>query len=93
VFWKNALNPIFAERIVLRGGLNMDRKQLTVMPRGGSIVWHPAYGVVQVVGLREEDDDLWRVTFSNYDLGFYDRRVGVFEPFSEPQRVDGVPLL
>lgn len=38
----------------------------------------------QQVGLREEEDDLWRVTFANYDLGLYDRRSAIFEPFKEP---------
>lgn len=34
----------------------------------------------QVVGLREQDDGLWLVTFLDKDLGLYDPREGVFKP-------------
>lgn len=38
--------------------------------------------VGQQVGLREEDEDLWRVTFMNLDLGFYDHKEGQFAPLN-----------
>ena len=34
----------------------------------------------QPVGLREQDDGRWLVTFINLDLGAYDPRTGAFEP-------------
>lgn len=40
----------------------------------------------QHVGLREEEDDLWRVSFAHFDLGNFDRRTGQFEPFESPVR-------
>jgi hypothetical protein len=32
------------------------------------------------VGLREEDEDLWKITFMNLDLGFYDHKENKFNP-------------
>jgi putative transposase len=43
----------------------------------------------QTIGLREEEDDLWRVSFAQYDLGIFDRRNNRFEPFHEPQCTRG----
>ena len=37
-----------------------------------------------LVGLREEEHDLWRISFMNYDLGMFDRWKGTFEPFKAP---------
>jgi putative transposase len=34
----------------------------------------------ELVGLRQEEEKLWRVTFVNFDLGFYDAAEGIFEP-------------
>lgn len=38
----------------------------------------------QRIGLREEEQD-WRVTFVNYDLGYYDEAKKCFTPFDTPQ--------
>jgi transposase InsO family protein len=39
----------------------------------------------QRIGLREEEAGLWRVTFVNYDLGYYDEAKKCFTPFDTPQ--------
>lgn len=39
----------------------------------------------QRVGLREEDTGLWRVSFLNFDLGFFDEFDRVFKPFERLQ--------
>jgi len=38
----------------------------------------------QDVGIREVDDELWQVSFMNYELGFFDERSGRFEPGANP---------
>ncbi len=38
----------------------------------------------QDVGIREVDDDLWQVSFMNYELGFFDEKSGRFEPGANP---------
>ena len=38
----------------------------------------------QVVGLREEDDGIWLVSFLDYDLGFFDEVEGRVEPGPNP---------
>lgn len=38
----------------------------------------------ECVGLRQEEDGLWRVSFARYDLGLYDQREGTFYPFEGP---------
>lgn len=39
----------------------------------------------QRIGLREEDEDLWRVSFMNLDLGFYDHKERQFRTVDLPQ--------
>lgn len=44
-----------------------------------------SYALVgQPVGLREQDDGRWLVTFMELDLGYYDARTGGFEPMIPP---------
>ncbi len=38
----------------------------------------------QIVGIREIDDQIWLVTFLEYDLGFFDKDVGRVEPAPNP---------
>ncbi|MCP4652803.1 MAG: transposase [Candidatus Omnitrophica bacterium] len=38
----------------------------------------------QDVGIKEINDDIWQVTFMNYDLGFFDLEAGKFEPSEYP---------
>lgn len=38
------------------------------------------------LGLRQEDDDLWRITFMQYDLGFLDRENRKFTPMESLTR-------
>jgi transposase InsO family protein len=41
------------------------------------------------VGLREEDQDLWRVSFMNLDLGFFDLKAKQFNPLPLGQPTSG----
>jgi transposase InsO family protein len=34
----------------------------------------------ELVGLREEEDDLWQVSFMDFNLGLFDRRTAIFTP-------------
>ncbi|MET1415466.1 hypothetical protein ABVF61_24555 [Roseibium sp. HPY-6] len=38
----------------------------------------------QILGLREFDDQIWLVSFLNYDLGFFDHRENRVEPGTNP---------
>jgi putative transposase len=38
----------------------------------------------QIVGIREVDDQIWLVSFLNYDLGFFDQDEGRVEPAPNP---------
>lgn len=38
----------------------------------------------QIVGIREIDDQIWLVTFLEYDLGFFDKDAGRVEPAPNP---------
>jgi putative transposase len=38
----------------------------------------------QLVGLREVDDQIWLVSFLDFDLGFFDREEGRVEPAPNP---------
>jgi transposase InsO family protein len=53
------------------------------LPRGRQAFLSGAL-VHQTVGLREEIDGRWLVTFASLDLGTYDPRTGSFDPVSPP---------
>ena len=38
----------------------------------------------QLVGIREVEDQIWLVTFMEYDLGFFDEKEGRVEPIANP---------
>jgi putative transposase len=38
----------------------------------------------QLVGIREVDDQIWLVSFLNYDIGFFDKETGRLEPATNP---------
>ena len=38
----------------------------------------------QIVGIREVDDQIWLVSFLDFDLGFFDREEGRVEPAPNP---------
>jgi putative transposase len=38
----------------------------------------------QIVGLREVDDQVWLVSFLDFDLGFFDQNEGRVEPAPNP---------
>ena len=40
--------------------------------------------VRQAVGIKEIHDDIWLVTFMDYDLGYFDLETRVLEPLENP---------
>jgi hypothetical protein len=38
----------------------------------------------QAVGIKEVHDDIWLVSFMNYDLGYFDLETRVLEPLNIP---------
>jgi putative transposase len=38
----------------------------------------------QIVGIREVADEIWLVSFMDYDLGFFDKEKGRVEPAPNP---------
>jgi putative transposase len=38
----------------------------------------------QAVGIKEIHDDIWPVSFMNYDLGYFDPETRVLEPLENP---------
>jgi len=38
----------------------------------------------QAVGIKEVHDDIWLVTFMDYDLGYFDLENRVLEPLENP---------
>ena len=44
----------------------------------------------QLVGLREVEDQVWLVSFLDFDLGFFDRDEGRVEPAPNPFRPEKV---
>ncbi len=38
----------------------------------------------QIVGIREEADNIWLVSFLDYDLGYFDEEAGRVEPAPNP---------
>jgi putative transposase len=38
----------------------------------------------QAVGIKEVHDDIWLVSFMDYDLGFFDLETRVLEPLDNP---------
>ena len=38
----------------------------------------------QAVGLKEAHNDVWRVSFMEYDLGYFDLETRVLEPLENP---------
>ena len=41
--------------------------------QSGQITAHPLHPAGQVVGIREEDNEIWLVSFMDFDLGFFDQ--------------------
>ena len=46
----------------------------------------------QAVGIREVDDKIWQVSFMDYDLGFFDEKVGRVEPGNNPFGTKVLPM-
>ena len=49
-----------------------------IPPRNSSV------GVGQAVGVKEVQDDIWLVSFMDYDLGYFDLETRVLEPLENP---------
>jgi hypothetical protein len=49
-----------------------------------------AIGLLELVGIREVDDQVWQVSFLEYDLGYFDRDVDRVEPGPNPFAADTV---
>jgi hypothetical protein len=47
----------------------------------------------QMVGIREVDDQIWLVSFLDYDLGFFDRVEGRVEPVLNPFKPEKVSTM
>ena len=54
-------------------------------PRHVTIIW-----AQQLVGIREVDDQVWQVSFLEYDLGYFDRDQDRVEPGPNPFAPDTV---
>jgi transposase InsO family protein len=68
--------------------LVVDRSGHIRLPRGRQVFL--SYALVgQLVGLREEDDGRWLVTFVDLDLGHYAPRIGTFEAALPAQTTEG----
>ncbi len=46
----------------------------------------------QPVGIKEVDDDIWLVSSTEYDLGYFDLETRVLEPLENPFRPKGSPM-
>ena len=44
----------------------------------------------QLIGIREVDDQVWQVSFMEYDLGFFDKEQDRVEPGPDPFAPDKV---
>jgi len=53
-----------------------------VRPRASSI--RPTVFAGQAVGIKEVHDDIWLVSFMDYDLGYFDLETRVLEPLENP---------
>lgn len=86
-FYKNSLRPFpkdlpqityplhdSTKLVSGNGTIKFGRKSFHL---GESLAYQP-------VGIREEDDGLWRISFMDLDLGLFDRDEHVFKPFINP---------
>ena len=46
----------------------------------------------QAVGIKEVNDDIWLVSFMQYDLGYFDLETRVLEPLENPVRPKVLPM-
>jgi putative transposase len=46
----------------------------------------------QAVGIREVHDDIWLVSFMDYDLGYFDLETRVLEPLENPFGLKVLPM-
>jgi putative transposase len=56
------------------------------MPRRGLPAFSNSSQVFagQAVGIKEVQDDIWLVSFMDYDLGYFDLETRVLEPLKNP---------
>ena len=72
----SARHPFHDKTIVVNrcGRICRDRKKINF----GEVF------AVQAVGIKEVHDDIWLVSFMNYDLGYFDLETRVLEPLENP---------
>ena len=46
----------------------------------------------QAVGSKEVQDDIWLLSFMDYDLGYFDRETRVLEPLENPFGPKALPM-
>jgi putative transposase len=46
----------------------------------------------QAVGSKEDQDDIWLLSFMDYDLGYFDRETRVLEPLENPFGPKALPM-
>jgi putative transposase len=46
----------------------------------------------QAVGIKEVHDDIWLVSFMDYDLGYFDLETRVLEPLENPFGPKALPM-
>ncbi|GAB4224064.1 MAG: hypothetical protein Tsb005_20640 [Gammaproteobacteria bacterium] len=42
------------------------------------------YGIPEQVGITQQDDHIWLVSFINFDLGYFDEIICRLEPINNP---------
>ena len=58
-----------------------------ILPRGTALLTVVNFSTVfagQAVGIKGVQDDIWLVSFMDYDLGYFDLETRVLEPFENP---------
>ena len=63
-----------------------NRDELGQLPPG---LWGGAGGSVEP---QEVDDDIWLVSFMEYDLGYFDLEIWVLEPLENPFGLKVLPM-
>jgi putative transposase len=57
--------------------------QLSLRPRRPQINFSTVFAG-QAVGIKEVHDDIWLVSFMDYDLGYFDLETRMLEPLENP---------
>jgi len=68
----------------LWGQLNCGQPVAGVIGETGHVVQRVGDAGAVAVGIEEVHDDIWLVTFMDYDLGYFDLETRVLEPLENP---------